>query len=274
MLDGDGPLRTFLKRQYGVREASLRLLIDDEDKRVYRLDQIGKPPWLLRVTSSESRSTSAHHDAAVLTLLERLNYPAPRVVRALSGAAVASDGTLHAEMTTFVDGRPPSFSPDHLGLIGEAVGRLHALPLPLVPERATSRPSALRPASMLPRREIAASLSWLAEVRHEVRQEQRPRFDALEAACQALNDGEDLPSVLIHNDCHPGNCIMTAERGAVLIDWEGAGLGPAVIDVGFLLVSCEIDAFRPNRLPPDPARVQAVVDGYCRHHHLTTAELD
>jgi len=32
--------------------------------------------------------------------------------------------------------------------------------------------------------------------------------------------------------------IETGE--VVLIDWEGAGLGPAIIDLGFLLISCAI----------------------------------
>jgi Ser/Thr protein kinase RdoA (MazF antagonist) len=60
----------------------------------------------------------------------------------------------------------------------------------------------------------------------------------------------------------------------VLIDWEGAGLGPAVIDVGFLLVSSEIEAFRPNQLPSDPERVSAIVAGYCQYHRLSAIEMD
>jgi aminoglycoside phosphotransferase (APT) family kinase protein len=46
---------------------------------------------------------------------------------------------------------------------------------------------------------------------------------------------DGLPSiepveVLVHNDLHPGNVLMTAE-GPVVIDWEGAMLGPADFDV-------------------------------------------
>lgn len=121
---------------------------------------------------------------------------------------------------------------------------------------------------------VALALAWLAEVRGAVPREHRARHDLLEVACHALDYCEDLLPVLIHNDCHPGNSLRTADGRVVLIDWEGAGLGPAVIDVGFLLVSCEIEAFRLNRLPPDPARVHAIVDGYCRHSSLTAAALN
>jgi Ser/Thr protein kinase RdoA (MazF antagonist) len=127
---------------------------------------------------------------------------------------------------------------------------------------------------MLPRAELAAARSWLAEVRDALSPTYRARHDRLVAACLALDLLEDLPTVLVHNDCHPGNCIQTPVGRAVLIDWEGAGRGPAVVDIGFLLVSCEIEAFGPNRLRPDPNRMAAVIDGYCRHHRPTPRELE
>jgi Ser/Thr protein kinase RdoA (MazF antagonist) len=80
--------------------------------------------------------------------------------------------------------------------------------------------------------------------------------------------------VIIHNDCHPGNAIRTADGKVVLIDWEDAGWGPAVLDVGFLLISCDTESPWAPRLEADPACVVAVVDGYCRHHLPTRAELD
>jgi aminoglycoside phosphotransferase (APT) family kinase protein len=53
-------------------------------------------------------------------------------------------------------------------------------------------------------------------------------------------DGLDLPprsgksparsDVLLHRDLHPMNVILT-QSGPVIIDWEGASCGPAVVDV-------------------------------------------
>lgn len=54
------------------------------------------------------------------------------------------------------------------------------------------------------------------------------------AAVESVDSCEVLPTVIIHNDYHPANIIQTTGGQLVPVDWEGAGLGPAVIDVGFL----------------------------------------
>ncbi len=80
--------------------------------------------------------------------------------------------------------------------------------------------------------------------------------------------------MIIHNNCHPGNAIRTADGKVVLIDWEGAGWGPAVLDVGFLLISCDTEAPWTPRLEADPARVVVVVEAIaatiCRHERSST----
>jgi Ser/Thr protein kinase RdoA (MazF antagonist) len=63
-----------------------------------------------------------------------------------------------------------------------------------------------------------------------------------------------------------------------LLDWEGAGMGPAIIDVGFLLVNCDgkapWDPLSIGSFHPDKGLLQAVIEGYCQYHQLTTDELD
>lgn len=101
-----------------------------------------------------------------------------------------------------------------------------------------------------------------------------PRYETLVTAIQRIDPCEDLPHVLIHNDCHPGNAVVTPNGTVAFIDWEGAGWGAAVIDVGFLLSSCDTESPWTPRLPPNPKRVQAVIDGYCQYHILTPSEVD
>ena len=47
-----------------------------------------------------------------------------------------------------------------------------------------------------------------------------------------------------------------------------------MIDLGFLLISCDTESPWTPPLPPGPARIKAVIEGYCQHHHLTPAELE
>lgn len=260
--------------RYGSRAVALRPLVRDGGKSLYRVERAGQPAWLLRAAPTQASPAAFRKDAAVLALLERQAYPAPRVVSALDGSVVTECEQRPVLVTTFIEGEPTGFSPAGLGRLGETLGRLHALPLPAPTRTGPSEPGAVPPALMLPRPEFAAARAWLAEVRDAVPRTHRARHDRLEVACRAPDPLEGLPTVLIHNDCHPGNSIRTPDGRVVLIDWEGAGWGAAVIDIGFLLVSCEIAAFGLNRLPPDPRRVAAIVAGYCRHHRLTARGLD
>jgi Phosphotransferase enzyme family len=43
-----------------------------------------------------------------------------------------------------------------------------------------------------------------------------------------------LPSSVVHGDPWPGNAIHTAHDQVTLIDWENAGLGLPLLDLGFL----------------------------------------
>lgn len=273
-MDNIGAFSALLARRYGAREITLHPLVRDGGKHLYRVERAGQPSWLLHVAPPLADPATFHREAAVLALLERQAYPAPRVVPAFDGASVTECGRCPVLVTTFIDGEPTGFSPADLGRLGATLGHLHALPLPTPASAAPGAPTAISPARMLPRTELAAARSWLEEVRGAVPPGYRARYDQLEEVCQTLDLLDDLPTVLIHNDCHPGNSIRTPNGRVVLIDWEGAGRGAAIIDVGFLLVSCEIEAFGTKRLPPDPRRVAAIVDGYCRHHRLTPQELD
>ena len=172
-------------------------------------------------------------------------------------------------MTTYVPGRPTGLSLPGLRAHGAAVGRLHALAPPGDPGAA-----GLQPAACCPRNELAAALSWLEAVRGRVPPALRPRYAALEAACHVLHRFEAGPRVLLHNDCHPWNSVRTPGGRVVLVDWEGAGLGPAAIDLGFVALSAATGGLVGPVLPPDAARLDALLDGYAAHHRPPAAELD
>lgn len=127
---------------------------------------------------------------------------------------------------------------------------------------------------MLPANELAYALSCLAAIQSRITPELRHPYEVLLAAVQDAGASGELPRTLIHNDCHPGNSIYTPDGTATLVGWEGAGLGPAVIDLGFLLASCEIPASCRNRLVPNQALLEHVMDGYLHHRRLTGPEID
>jgi aminoglycoside phosphotransferase (APT) family kinase protein len=64
--------------------------------------------------------------------------------------------------------------------------------------------------------------------------------------------------VLLHLDLHPQNVLLTAD-GPVIIDWEGAGCGPAVADIAMTWVIVKFSDVPGSRLQASVVRgVQAL----------------
>jgi Ser/Thr protein kinase RdoA (MazF antagonist) len=254
-------------RYYGTQAVSLQPLDSESGKRMYRVERSREQPWVLRAYPPESED-NIQALVTVLAFLEQHEYPAERLVRAEDGSFIVTHDGWRLLVTTFVEGSTVDYAPPTLRLLGATLGRLHAL------RSITTTPAALPLAQMRPVNEISWALSQITGVKAQVPKHLYARYDTLVAALHSIRLGEELPRVVIHNDCHPGNAVRTTAEQVVLIDWEGAGLGPAVLDVGFLLSSCETESPWTPPLPPDPARVAAVVDGYYQYHTLTPAELE
>lgn len=127
---------------------------------------------------------------------------------------------------------------------------------------------------MLPATDMEIALAWLGSVAPDVPPAMQEDYDRLVQAVGAFRSFDRLPRAIIHNDCHPGNAIVTPDGSIVLIDWNGAGLGPPVVDLGFLLISCEIAPSWSTPVIPGPDRVRAIVQGYARQRTPDPAELD
>jgi len=263
-MDEETFLVTSLKRFYNAHLVTWQRLHSDNGNRIYRLDLANNQNWVLRLFSSEDES--ALHLVAVLLFLGQQGYPAEQLVRAVnSDVLVRYEDTLLL-MTHFVEGSPVDYSPSTLHLLGKALGKLHSLSI--------EGTSELPKAEMVPPPELAYALSELAKVADSVPEALQKHYEILIKAINSVNRCEDAPMTIIHNDCHPGNAIRTSLEQVRLIDWHGAGLGPAVIDVGFLLVSCEIPFLSIPPLVVDTRRIPAIIDGYCQHYISTSLELD
>jgi Ser/Thr protein kinase RdoA (MazF antagonist) len=93
----------------------------------------------------------------------------------------------------------------------------------------------------------------------------RPRYDELREAVMAIDDCTDLPAVLIHPDHVPANAIVASAGEVTLIDWAGAGRGPRLWSLAFLLWAV---GHRDLKL------VDAVTAGYAAHAALEPTELE
>lgn len=266
----DAFLSEILREHYHTRALSFHRLPSDSGKHIYQVELAAGTRWTLRIVANVSRGT-LDELAHLLLFFEQHDYPAERLVFTAEQEPLSSAGDWHVCVTTFLDGVPLDATPATFSLLGAVVGRLHALkPLLTYPPPQ---------AEMLPDGELAFARQQLDAIAPLVPRQYIVQYEWLEAAFASIDHGTNLPTTLIHNDCHPGNALLTAPGQVTFLDWEGAGIGPAVIDLGFLLANCDGKApweslSTAQSFHPDAARLRAVAEGYTRYHRLNTIELD
>jgi Ser/Thr protein kinase RdoA (MazF antagonist) len=86
----------------------------------------------------------------------------------------------------------------------------------------------------------------------------------LEDALASLDDGCGLPQAFIHPDFVLANVVAAEDGTMVLVDWAGAGRGPRLWSLAFLLW---VEGAKDLR------RVDLAMAGYRRAVTLTEAEL-
>ncbi len=179
--------------------------------------------------------------ATLLNILAEEHYPAPRIIPSLRGNLVTSEGPWHMLVTTFLDGQTGGISSEHLGLLASTLGRLHSLPIPKEPPIGFSRWNRAY--------SIPHALEALEQVRGDVPTSHRDLYQQCQQALLMVETYlESATYVLTHGDCWGPNSVHMGSQEVVLIDWEGAGQGAAILDFGSLVLTCQYDQW--GGIPP------------------------
>jgi Ser/Thr protein kinase RdoA (MazF antagonist) len=227
-----GRLLAHLRDRYGIDAvAATRLSV--HKTYVFRIDRSDGEPWVARAFPPARPRAGVEGDAAILRFLQRHGYPAER----LAVEDAVSDFDAGAVLVTrFVDGTPLPDAAAKFAVMGELLGRLHALP----PDDSVSRPggaSGEDPSREgTPRQDLLAALSFLDAVDTKVAPAGRERFEQLRDEVRAADDGHGLPEGLLHgNLLHAPDHVIVGEHGPVAINWKAAGRGPRLADLAYLI---------------------------------------
>lgn len=251
-----------VRDHYGV-QATAATKISQHNDHVYHVDLTGGDRWVARVYPPARPSAGVQGDAAILRFLERHEYPAERLavtnpVSELDGASVL--------VTRFVDGGPLPDGDEKIAMMGDLLGRLHALPL----DQAIGRPGGA--AGDDPKREGGpaqdriAALSFLDAIDTKVTADGREVFENLREQVRTVDVGDGLPEALLHGNLlhNPDHALLT-DHGPVAINWKASGRGPRLADLAYLLWGAEWG---------DGKGVKVAVAAYCKHVELTNEELE
>jgi len=269
-------LRAHLADVYGFRAERMFNL----DEGVVLLRRDDGPSWVARVFGPGRPEAAVRGDAAVLDWLAAVEYPAERCA---AGEPVSRLGDATVLVTEAVAAVPRaqrrSAIKDAGGIrgLGALLGRLHTLERP---EAGAGRPGggagwpsggAGRPgggwhhmADGLPADELAVAESWLEDAEADASFRDLAHYSALAEALDFADACGGLPEAFTHPDFALPNVVATAEPAMVLVDWAGAGVGPRLWSLAFLLCA---------EGSKDLRRVELALSGYCRHVTLEPEEL-
>lgn len=251
---GCDALDAHLERSYGIRVSATEQL----DAGVFRVDHRDGPSWVARAFPAARPLEDVEGDAAVLRTLERAGFPAERCAHPEPVSDWDGRGVL---VTEFVEPAAPLRPARSAAILGALLGGLHAQPA-----------TELRPGGAWhhlsftggPREEIAAATQLLDDSLPRVGVRELALYDRLRDEVEAADDCQDLPHAFVHPDFVPVNAIPTADERLVVVDWTGAGRGPRLWSLGFLLWASGVRS---------PKLVDVVVSRYRMRTTLEPEEL-
>jgi len=247
-----------LEAHYDLNVASVDSMSDSA--RAWRV-KAEQGDFVLRLFNSDSVD-ERKAEIDVLRFLEASSYAAARVLPSRDNGCLISMGETCGYLTSYIPGRAPSASPESARELGRTAGRLHSLETAghdLQPTLFTV--SAER--DRFRRLDSDPSVSnW--EGYELVRK-------PLQTSWESISDLDSVPSALVHTDILYENAVQTPDGGMVLIDWDGAGIGPAVQDVGYALLNHAV-SIEGQALPPDSS--VSFLKAYLAERPLDTSEWD
>jgi len=174
-------------------------------------------------------------------------------------------------VTRFVEGVRLPGGAAKFAMMGELLGRLHALPYDETAGRPGGASGEDPSREGTPRQDLLAALSFLDAVDTKVAAAGRERFEQLRDRVRSADDGNGLPEGLLHgNLLHAPDHAVLSEQGPVAINWKASGRGPRLADFAYLIWGT--GSWNPRR--PNQEWIDAAVNAYRRHVEPTDDELD
>lgn len=260
-------LLAHLRERYGI-DAVAATKLSVHKTYVFRVDRNDGEPWVARAFPPARPRVGVEGDAAILGFLERQDYPAERL--AVEDAVSDFDGSA-VLVTRFVEGVQLPDGAAKFAMMGELLGRLHALPYDDSVRRPGGASGEDPSREGTPRQDLLAALSFLDAVDTLVAAAERERFEHLRDQVRSADYGDGLPEGLLHgNLLHAPDHAVLSEHGPVAINWKASGQGPRLADFAYLIWGA--GSWNPRR--PNQDWIDAAVNAYRQHVEPTDDELD
>ena len=224
----------------------VRFLKQSGERKVFQLDS-NEGRYIAKIADPSKGPQKIINDTNILRFLEKINYPAPRLLQTRDGNNFIENDKGFIYVMPFIEGAEPEKTVANYAQLGTVTAQLHIIE--------------------------GYQTSSDFKVAHEITKmlARAKKFDMDSRYAQLVNalpDFARLPQCLIHTDIGTHNSIQQPDGTIVLIDWDDAGLGTRILDLGFPLI-CD---FMTNDLVFEEDRARAFYDSYAAAVHLNDNE--
>jgi Ser/Thr protein kinase RdoA (MazF antagonist) len=241
--------KQLVEKNWPLTDVSVGQVLQEFGERVVTVITAKEGRFVTKVSDQwRSEDVSAEH-ASIFDFLKQKNFEhVPRILKTKTGRNYQNVHGHPVYILEFIDGREPPRTKANCRRLGEIAGSLHTI-------RGYPYSYLFSVADVMPELyEIASTLPFGQEYEQIVR---------------TLPDFEALPDSLIHGEIL-GNCVERPDGGIVIIDWDEAGIGTRVLDLGHPLVQ----AFLSEDLEFEEENARAFYEGYFSRNSLDDREID
>lgn len=218
----DPQLQAFLLTHYPIQSVrSASPLATKGQRQALRLET-DRGDFVLKISDPGRAEAVVASDTGILAFLEAQDFPAPRLLRTRDGQAYLRCGDGYLHLYAYLPGEHPRPRTAFMQQAGRMLARLHSLP-----GEDYGLESGYTPAAMIT--EVRGYLE------RALATSQRELALGLLRRLEALPCFDFLPRGLIHTDPYLVNWVEAADGSLTLIDWDDAGLGIPLLDVGYWL---------------------------------------
>ena len=253
-----------IKLNYGLPVRGTIILGNESFRYVYKL-LTDSDAYILRLFPLDRDFEKISHDIEIIKFLEENDFPTQKLIKTINGEYISKIDGRNSVVTTYIKGDHPNLSIETMLKMGELMGILHNLDCKKYPFRTGWNVQ-----------------SEIYEIRTKVKQLDLSKLKHSEIipdvinALELLPSFDNLPQTIIHTDMHPKNMIKTSDNKYCFIDWDDAGIGTTILDLGYVLsqVCIGYGENDSNNLILNEDLVKAFLDGYYSQRDLSKAEKD
>ncbi len=213
-------LTTLLHRNYPISSFTVLDHLATKGQREALLLDSDRGRLVLKISDPGREEKVVQSDTGILAFLGEHDFPAPRLLFTNNGGMYLPYRDAYIHVYAYLEGEPPRPETGFFERAGGVLAHLHSLPA-----EAYGRDSGYTPEGI--------EVEVRGYLHRALQSNQKAMAEALLGYLDRLPSFAGLPRGLIHTDPYLVNWLQTPSGELALIDWDDAGVGVPLLDVGY-----------------------------------------